>query len=85
MMGQGGCMAMEDACLLAETLRKNSTVANALESYITRRRPRVNWVHQESDAVAQGFRNPPHVRNAALRQHGDQLLQRRFAQLVAAP
>jgi FAD-dependent urate hydroxylase len=85
MMGQGGCMAMEDACVLAESLRRDTTVAEALGSYVARRRPRVSWVHQESDAVAQGFRLPPAVRNTALRQHGDQMFQRRFARLVAAP
>jgi 2-polyprenyl-6-methoxyphenol hydroxylase-like FAD-dependent oxidoreductase len=85
MMGQGGCMALEDACVLAESLRRNATTAGAIESYVARRRPRVSWVHQESDAVAQGFRLPSDTRNAALRQHGDQLFQRRFAPLVAAP
>ena len=59
MMGQGGCMAMEDACILAESLRTESTVAAALASYVSRRRPRVSWVHQESDAVAQSFRLLP--------------------------
>jgi 2-polyprenyl-6-methoxyphenol hydroxylase-like FAD-dependent oxidoreductase len=85
MMGQGGCMAMEDACILAERLRSNATVAEALESYVARRQPRVNWVQQESDAVAQSFRFPSAVRNSALRQNGDQMFQRRFAPLVAAP
>ena len=85
MMGQGGCMAMEDACVLAESLRRDATVAKAIESYVARRRPRVSWVHQESDAVAQSFRLPAATRNAALRQHGDQLFQRRFAPLVATP
>jgi 2-polyprenyl-6-methoxyphenol hydroxylase-like FAD-dependent oxidoreductase len=85
MMGQGGCMAMEDSCVLAESLRRDTTVAEALESYVARRRPRVSWVHKESDAVAQSFRLPPDMRNTALQQHGDQLFQRRFAPLVAAP
>ena len=85
MMGQGGCMALEDACVLAESLRRNATTAGAIESYVARRRPRVSWVHQESDAAAQGFRLPSDTRNAALRQHGDQVFQRRFAPLVAAP
>lgn len=85
MMGQGGCMAMEDACILAESLSSNATVAEALESYVARRRPRVNWVQQESDAVARSFHLPPAVRNAALRQHGDQMFQRRFSPLVATP
>ena len=85
MMGQGGCMAMEDACVLAESLRREATLAKAIDSYVARRRPRVSWVHQESDAAAQSFRLPPGTRNAALRQFGDQLFQRRFGPLVAMP
>ena len=79
-MGQDGSMAMEDACVLAECLRRDTTVGEALPSVA-----RVSWVHQESDAVAQSFRLPAAMRNAALRQYGDQMLQRRFAPLVAAP
>ena len=74
MMGQDGSMAMEDACVLAECLRRDTTVGEALPSVA-----RVSWVHQESDAVAQSFRLPAAMRNAALRQYGDQMLQRRFA------
>jgi FAD-dependent urate hydroxylase len=85
MMGQGGCMAMEDAYVLAESLRRNATLGEALEAFVARRRPRVNWVHRESDAVARSFRLPPAVRNAALRQSGGQNFRRRFAPLVAAP
>ena len=85
MMGQGGCMAMEDACVLAESLRNNTTVAAALEAYVARRRPRVNWVHQESDGNAQSFCVPAATRNTALRQYGERMFQRRFAPLVAAP
>jgi len=85
MMGQGGCMAMEDACMLAESLRDGATVAEALNAYVVRRRPRVSWVHQESAAVAQSFRLPSAERNASVRQFGDRMLQRRFTPLVAAP
>lgn len=85
MMGQGGCMAMEDAWVLAESLRRSTTLAAPLEKYTVRRRPRVNWVHQESDAVAQSFRLPSAMRNDALRQAGEQMFQRRFAPLLAAP
>lgn len=85
MMGQGGCMAMEDACVLAEGLRGDVTLAETLESYVARRRPRVSWVHQQSEAVAHSFRLPPAMRNDALRQHGEQMFQRRFTPLVAAP
>ena len=85
MMGQGGCMAMEDACVLAETLCRSATLAEALTTYELRRRPRVSWIHEESQAVAHSFRLPPPVRNDAMRQFGDQMFQHRFAPLLAAP
>ena len=85
MMGQGGCMAMEDACVLAETLRRCTTLAAALTEYELRREPRVRWVHQESQAVADSFRLPPAVRNNALRQFGEHMFRRRFAPLLAPP
>jgi 2-polyprenyl-6-methoxyphenol hydroxylase-like FAD-dependent oxidoreductase len=85
MMGQGDCMAMEDACVLAESLCGNDAVAEALEAYVARRQPRVKWVQQESEAVAQSFRLPPTIRNDALRQAGGQMFQRRFMPLVAPP
>ncbi|MBV9377243.1 MAG: FAD-dependent monooxygenase, partial [Alphaproteobacteria bacterium] len=85
MMGQGGCMAMEDAVVLADSLRAYATLAQALDAYAARRRPRVRWMHERSDAVAQSFRLPTVTRNAALRQHGDEMFRQRFAPLVAAP
>jgi 2-polyprenyl-6-methoxyphenol hydroxylase-like FAD-dependent oxidoreductase len=85
MMGQGGCMAMEDACVLAEVLRSASTVEEALDAYVTRRRPRVKWVQQESLSVSESIGLPPEVRNSALRTRGEEMFERRFAPLIAAP
>jgi 2-polyprenyl-6-methoxyphenol hydroxylase-like FAD-dependent oxidoreductase len=33
MMGQGGCIAMEDACVFAEELHASTTVESALAKY----------------------------------------------------
>lgn len=85
MMGQGGCLAMEDAYVLAEVLRSATSVELALDTYISRRRPRVQWVRQESEAVANSFRLPLATRNAALRAHGDQQMQERFRPLIPTP
>ena len=85
MMGQGGCMAMEDALALAESLAHYERLAKALDAYVARRRPRVRWVDQESTVVAESFRLPAATRNNGLRQHGATMFQRRFAPLVAAP
>src|SRR5437867_7417011 len=85
MMGQGGCLAMEDAYVLAEILRSAASLESALETYVSRRKARVNWVQQASRAVAESFRLPPATRNAALRERGDQLMHQRFAPLIPAP
>jgi 2-polyprenyl-6-methoxyphenol hydroxylase-like FAD-dependent oxidoreductase len=85
MMGQGGCMAMEDALVLAETLGSFDNLEDALENYAVRRRPRIDWVHRESSAVAASFRLTPAIRNPALRQHGTQMFRQRFAPLLKAP
>lgn len=85
MMGQGGCMAMEDACVLAEELRASATVESALASYVDRRKPRVEWVQRQSMAVGEILNVPSAVRNAALREGGNQMMQARFGPLVPAP
>jgi len=53
MMGQGGCMAREDACVLAEELRAATTVESALASCVNRRKARVKWVQHQSMAVGE--------------------------------
>lgn len=85
MMGQGGCMAMEDACVLAKELRASATVESALASYVDRRKPRVRWVQQQSMALAEILTGPSATRNAALRERGHEAMQARFGPLVQAP
>jgi 2-polyprenyl-6-methoxyphenol hydroxylase-like FAD-dependent oxidoreductase len=85
LMGQGGCLAMEDAYVLAEVLNSAETVESALDTYVARRRPRAEWVQQQSQAAAQGFLLPPAIRNAAFRERGDQMMHDRFEPLVPAP
>ena len=86
MMGQGGCMAMEDAYALAEELRASATVQNALASYVSRRKPRVEWVQHQSMTLAESLTTGPSaVRDAALRERGNQIMRARFGPLVAAP
>jgi 2-polyprenyl-6-methoxyphenol hydroxylase-like FAD-dependent oxidoreductase len=85
MMGQGGSMAMEDALVLSETLRPASDVPAALETFVGRRAPRVEWVRQQSRAVGEMLRVPPHARNAALRERGQAAFHERFLPLTAEP
>jgi 2-polyprenyl-6-methoxyphenol hydroxylase-like FAD-dependent oxidoreductase len=85
MMGQGGCMAMEDACVLAEELRAATTVEAALESYVRRRKPRVEWVQRQSMRLADLLTASSADRNAMLRERGQLLMQDRFGPLVPPP
>jgi 2-polyprenyl-6-methoxyphenol hydroxylase-like FAD-dependent oxidoreductase len=70
---------------LAEVLRSAAGVETALDTYVSRRRPRVQWVQQESRAVAESFRLPLAIRSAALRARGNQMMQERFRPLIPAP
>ena len=76
---------MEDVYVLAEVLRSAASVETALAAYVSRRTPRVQWVWQESRAVAERFGLPLATRNAALRTRGDQMMQERYRPLIPAP
>jgi 2-polyprenyl-6-methoxyphenol hydroxylase-like FAD-dependent oxidoreductase len=84
-MGEGGCMAMEDALVLADVLRREDSVGRALEAYVRRRRSRVDWVQEQSRAAAQAWVLPPTVRNVALRERGDQMFRDRYRPLIPEP
>jgi 2-polyprenyl-6-methoxyphenol hydroxylase-like FAD-dependent oxidoreductase len=85
LMGQGGCMAMEDACVLATELRTAPTLDNALASFVRRRRPRVEWVQRQSMALGESLSMPSVIRNATLRERGNEAMQARFGPLMPAP
>jgi 2-polyprenyl-6-methoxyphenol hydroxylase-like FAD-dependent oxidoreductase len=85
LMGQGGCMAMEDAYVLASVLRSAATVESALSDYVRRRKPRIKWVQQQSIYTAESLRTAPAVRDAALRERGDQMMRSRFSPLIPTP
>lgn len=78
-------MPMEDAYVLGETLRSAATTEGALGDYVSRRKPRTKWVQSQSIAAAESLRMPPSIRNALLRERGDQMMQSRFGPLIPAP
>jgi 2-polyprenyl-6-methoxyphenol hydroxylase-like FAD-dependent oxidoreductase len=84
-MAEGGCMAMEDAYVLAEVLHHEETVESALDSYVTRRRPRANWVQQQSRGVVESLLMPPSQRNPTFRESGNQGMHDRFGPLIPEP
>jgi 2-polyprenyl-6-methoxyphenol hydroxylase-like FAD-dependent oxidoreductase len=84
-MGQGGCMAMEDALVLSELLGGADTLDDALTAYVARRKPRTDWVQEQSRAALRFWLLPPPARDAALRERGNEVMYARYAPLRARP
>jgi len=78
-------MAMEDAYVLAESLRGAETVESALDSYETRRKPRATWVQQQSRIILESYLMPPSQRNPPFRERGNQAMHDSFAPLIPEP
>jgi FAD-dependent urate hydroxylase len=78
-------MAMEDGLVLAELLRSSACVEEGLDLFVTRRRPRVDWVQRASRAVGEMLHRPPDTRNAVLRRRGATALLERFRPLTPPP
>jgi 2-polyprenyl-6-methoxyphenol hydroxylase-like FAD-dependent oxidoreductase len=85
MMGQGGCMAIEDACVLAEELGRASDIPCALAAFVERRQPRVNWVRDQSQALAELVGLPAEIRDRALRERGTSAFHDRYRPLTDMP
>jgi 2-polyprenyl-6-methoxyphenol hydroxylase-like FAD-dependent oxidoreductase len=85
MLGQSGCMAIEDAAVLAELLQSSENIDAALDAYAPRRRPRVDWVQRQSEALGHNALLPAAMRDAVLRQQGAQQFEARYARLISTP
>jgi FAD-dependent urate hydroxylase len=84
-MAQAGIMAMEDAYVLAALLRSAETVERALDSFESRRKPRVTWVQQQSRAMVESYLTPPAERNPFFRERGNQMMHGSFEALIPEP
>jgi 2-polyprenyl-6-methoxyphenol hydroxylase-like FAD-dependent oxidoreductase len=85
MMGQGGCMAIEDALVLADELRRAPDITSAVAAFAARRHPRVEWVREQSQALAELVRLPSRIRDRGLRDRGIRAFHDRYRPLVAVP
>jgi 2-polyprenyl-6-methoxyphenol hydroxylase-like FAD-dependent oxidoreductase len=50
-MGQGACMAIEDAVVLARCLSQEKDLATALNRYEVERKPRTTWIMNQSRTI----------------------------------
>ena len=69
-MAQGAAMALEDAVVLAESLTSATDVPAGLALFEHRRRPRTDWVREQTHRRDRARGLPPVVRNQVLRRFG---------------
>jgi hypothetical protein len=57
----------------------------ALDAFVSRREPRVAWIHRSSRAIADNLVCPLRSATPSLRERGRELIRSRYAPLIDAP
>jgi FAD-dependent urate hydroxylase len=81
-MAEGAAMALEDALVLAECLRRLETIPAALSAFEARRRPRTDWVRAQTHRRDRTRYLPTVVRNAVLRAFGRRIFGSNYRPLL---
>jgi FAD-dependent urate hydroxylase len=81
-MAEGAAMALEDALVLAECLRRLETIPAALSAFEARRRPRTDWVRAQTHRRDRTRYLPTVVRNAVLRAFGRRIFHSNYRPLL---
>lgn len=81
-LSQGAAMALEDAVVLAESLRAAGSVDAALLAYESRRRPRTRWVRDRTRDRNRTRDVPPALRDPLLRGRGGRIFREHYRLLV---
>jgi FAD-dependent urate hydroxylase len=84
-MAQGAAMALEDALVLAESLRRLDTIPAALTAFEARRRPRTEWVRAQTHRRDRTRYLPAVVRNTVLRAFGRSIFRSNYRPLLDEP
>jgi 2-polyprenyl-6-methoxyphenol hydroxylase-like FAD-dependent oxidoreductase len=84
-MAEGAAMAVEDAIVLAETLTKAGSITEALRTFEQRRRPRTDWVLEQTRRRDRTRALPPVLRNAILRRGGPRIFRSNYRPLLDQP
>ena len=80
-MAEGAAMALEDALVLAECLRRLEAIPAALSAFEARRRPRTDWVRAQTHRRDRTRYLPTVVRNMVLRAHGRRIFRSNYRPL----
>ncbi|BCB79673.1 FAD-dependent monooxygenase [Phytohabitans flavus] len=81
-LAQGAAMALEDAVVLADSVRRAATVAEALGEYERRRRPRTRWVLERTHDRDRLRDVAPALRDPLLRRRGSTIFADHYKELV---
>ncbi|MGX1613782.1 FAD-dependent monooxygenase [Micromonospora chalcea] len=81
-LSQGAAMALEDAVVLAESLRAAGSVDAALLAYESRRRPRTRWVRDRTRDRNRTRDVPPALRDPLLRGRGGRIFREHYRLLT---
>lgn len=81
-LAQGAAMALEDAVVLAEEVRRTDDLDAALIRYESRRRPRTRWVLDRTRDRDRTRDVPPPLRDPVLRGRGGRIFQEHYRLLV---
>ncbi len=84
-MAEGAAMALEDALVLAECLRRVGTIPAALSAFETRRRTRTDWVRIQTHRRDRTRYLPALVRSIVLRTHGRRIFRSNYRSLRDEP
>ena len=84
-MAEGAAMALEDALVLAECLRRRETIPAALSAFEARRRRRTDWVRAQTHRRDRTRHLPTAVRNAVLRAFGRRVFRSNYRPLLEEP
>ena len=84
-MAQGAAMALEDALVLTDCLRRIPTIPDAIAAFEARRRPRTDWVRAQTHRRDHTRYLPPKIRDNLLRLLGRRIFHANYRPLLAQP
>ncbi|HEV2930780.1 MAG TPA: FAD-dependent monooxygenase, partial [Propionibacteriaceae bacterium] len=84
-MAEGAAMALEDGLVLAECLASERGIAQAMSRFQARRRPRTQWVVDQTHRRDRTRNLRPALRNLVLRRWGRNIFHTNYRPLLQLP
>jgi FAD-dependent urate hydroxylase len=84
-MAQGAAMALEDALVLTDCLRRIRAIPDVIAAFRARRRPRNEWVRAQTHRRDHTRYMPPAIRNNVLRFLGRRIFHANYRPLLDEP